>query len=206
MVVALGLSWWFWGRLPDPMPIHWNFQGHPDRFVSKLYALLGLPLLALGVPLLITAFLQIDKRWQAGEGSRRAVEGIITYLGFFLMALHAIGIKAALEPSSKLSLPLLFLVMGIFFALLGNGMPSLKPNGLAGIRIPATLNDQRIWEKTHRFGGWTMTVAGLLVAVSGFLLPEQAAAIAVIALIFTSVLLPIGYALHLRRILPPPSP
>jgi len=46
--------------------------------------------------------------------------------------------------------------------LMGNIMPKMQPNGLAGIRLP-WLRDPMVWRKTQRLGGILLIVGGLVL-------------------------------------------
>ena len=45
-------------------------------------------------------------------------------------------------------------------------MGKIRPNWLVGIRTPWTLTSKESWVKTHRVGGWTFVLVGLVVIVS----------------------------------------
>ena len=40
---------YFWKDLADTMAVHWNAAGQPDGFASKLFAVVGMPLLLLAL-------------------------------------------------------------------------------------------------------------------------------------------------------------
>ena len=64
--------------------------------------------------------------------------------------------------------------MGVFFVVLGNVLPRTRPNWLLGIRTPWTLSSDRVWERTHRVGGYLMLGAGLVAILAGLLVPDRA--------------------------------
>ena len=47
--VALGLSAFWWGHLPDPMPIHFGPDGRPDGWGSRTLGTLLMPGLMLAL-------------------------------------------------------------------------------------------------------------------------------------------------------------
>lgn len=47
----------------------------------------------------------------------------------------------------------IFTMTGLFFAFVGNLLPSIRPNYFAGIRTPWTLEDAGTWRATHRMAG-----------------------------------------------------
>jgi uncharacterized membrane protein len=60
-------------------------------------------------------------------------------------------------------LNLLFTVLGALMIVNGNVAGKLPHGHARGFRFPWALDDAEIWDKTQRFGGWVMVIAGLLV-------------------------------------------
>lgn len=63
--------------------------------------------------------------------------------------------------------------VGVLFILLGNVMGKLPPNPFIGIRTPWTRADERVWDKTHRFGGWVFLIGGFVILGSALLVPRD---------------------------------
>ena len=61
------------------------------------------------------------------------------------------------------------LIIGVIFVLLGNFLPTVRPNFFVGIRTPWTLSNEKVWRKTHRLGAKLMVSAGIVMMVSIFL-------------------------------------
>lgn len=80
-------------------------------------------------------------------------------------------------------------------------LPNIKQNRFAGIRTPWTLSDERNWELTHRFGGWSAKVGGLVAALSALVLPELVMFWFALVSMMAGMLAPIAfsYALHKAR-------
>lgn len=66
-------------------------------------------------------------------------------------------------------LNLLFTVLGALMIVTGNVAGKLPHGHALGFRSPWTLDDADIWDKTQRFGGWAMVIAGLVVLNSSLL-------------------------------------
>jgi uncharacterized membrane protein len=64
------------------------------------------------------------------------------------------------------------LVIGGLLVVIGNVMGKLRWNYVVGIRTPWTLADERVWDKTHRFGGWLFVIGGFLLLASTFVPPD----------------------------------
>ena len=86
----------------------------------------------------------------------------------------------------------LLIGIGILFAILGNYMGKIKQNYFIGIKVPWTLNDEDIWNKTSRFGGKAFVFGGILFVVIGIF--SRYALRNVLSIIAGIVLLPILYS------------
>ena len=51
-----------WDKLPDSIPIHWNMRGEVDKYSSKTFGTLFLPLLNIGMYVLLLLLPKIDPR------------------------------------------------------------------------------------------------------------------------------------------------
>lgn len=62
--------------------------------------------------------------------------------------------------------------MGLFIFYAGVLIGNARRNYFVGIRTPWTLQDERVWDETHKIGAKIFKVCGLL-ALSGILFPDQ---------------------------------
>jgi uncharacterized membrane protein len=66
---------------------------------------------------------------------------------------------------------------------IGNVMPRLRPNWVAGIRTAATLRDERLWLETHRLYGIVLMAHGIVVICLAFTATSYAFIATVLSLI-----------------------
>lgn len=178
-----------WGRLPSQVPIHWNVQGAVDNYAGRqtLWLLAGFSLL---FTLLMTIAPKIDPKRANYERFRD------TYLSFQLIivllcnGLTAITLTESLRPGTVGVGTASQLMIGLVLVLLGNIMPRCRHNWFCGIKTPWTLASERVWTKTHRLGGYSYFIAGLL-AMTGAFLPAPAGFVLVIGSTVTAALLPV---------------
>ncbi len=78
-------------------------------------------------------------------------------------------------------------------------MPNMKPNYVAGFRLPWTLKNEDNWRRTHHIAGRLWFGGGLLSAMLFLLLPFKFAVISVIILFSILVLLPAIYSYRLYK-------
>ena len=74
-------------------------------------------------------------------------------------------------------------VLGLGMIAVGNVMPRVRPNWIAGLRTKRTLSDPSAWSRTHRLLGRLMIVAGMLVILLSVLAGRYALIVGLLALI-----------------------
>ncbi len=157
---AVGIS-----LLPERVATHFNASGLADR--------LGSPWEYIAFPA-ITALLAVGV-WAIALRSKKNREyffilfvtlGVLfATLGWVFFGLaaraDALGEAASVPYAAVVILP-----FSLGIVVLGSYLPRIKPNSVIGIRTPATLKSERVWEKTHRAGRYAMVAAGLLSAAA----------------------------------------
>lgn len=168
-----------YGRLPDPVPVHWNLRGVADGWISKPVG----PFVVPGVAVLVTALLIALEPWAvktSTSGSmRRVYPSVVAAVSGFLAFLSAVAVIAGM--SMQFSLPSYVTVgLGILLVILGNIMGKTTRNPIVGIRTPWTLASDEVWLRTHRIGGWILALAGLAIAFAGMAGYGLGAAVAIV--------------------------
>ena len=60
----------FYGRMPEQMATHFDFNFQPDDYSSREFALFGIPAVMTGLFILCTGLLEVDPKnavWTAGS-------------------------------------------------------------------------------------------------------------------------------------------
>lgn len=156
-------------RIPDEVPVHFNFQGEADRYGSPWL----LALLAAGLYLVLLLPLYIDPKREDYQQFMRSYFSIrVVILGFMslingLLLLEAAGMHALNVAQ--------IIPAGVFvlLAALGNYLISVRPNYFIGIRTPWTLHSELVWRRTHRFSGRLWFGMGLAGALGYLFLPSD---------------------------------
>jgi uncharacterized membrane protein len=157
---------WAWKQLPAgaTVPVHFNTAGEADGWMAAEVGLALMPLIALILLGLRWLLPRIDPRGHNIERSGPAVDTIWVVVALLLtvlqlrIAMLAIGLG---QPAPQLPL----LLTGGMFIVMGNVLGKLRPNHSVGIRTRWTLNNERVWDQTHRFGGKAFVLAGVLLLV-----------------------------------------
>lgn len=180
VTAAIAASLAAFARLPERVPVHWDAAGNVDRYGSRLEGTLMLPAAILLLAILIPVLPRIDPRRANYEKFRPTYHLVMNATLTMMLAIHL----AALGSALGFDVPLERLVpvgVGILFLVLGNALPRARPNWMFGIRTPWTLSNDRVWERTHRVGGYLMFAAGLAVLLSALLPAGRAATLVLVA-------------------------
>ena len=76
---------------------------------------------------------------------------------------------------------------GIGLVIVGNVMPRLRQNPVAGIRTARTMSDPILWARVHRWYGALWIIAGVLVVIVAITAPRYALLTGAAGLLLTSV-------------------
>ena len=176
-------------RLPETIPTHWNMSGQVDGWSSRTWGAWVLPIFLLGMWGLVRILPRIDPRGSNYAKFGGAFEAIIDSIMLFMLGLHIVVLRASLGYAVQMQ-RIIPIGVGLLLIVIGNLLPRARPNWFVGIRTPWTLSSDRVWEKTHRFGGRVFVAGGLLITISAFLWVQWAHAVlfAVVLLCAASVL------------------
>lgn len=167
MLIAAG---WALTRLPRglPVPIHYDISGAPNWWAPAYIALFILPVAAAFLWMLRVIFPRITPRGPNLVKSPVAYGTIWVAATVAMALIQAHTIAAALGHPVNVAIFVTALI-GCLFIVTGNVLGKLRWNYVVGIRTPWTLADERVWDKTHRFGGWLFVIGGLVLVTSALL-------------------------------------
>lgn len=185
-------------NLPENVPLHFDFKMEPDRIGNKS-ELWYIILLVMGGSilsyLLISNIHKIDPKMAKEQNNI-----IIQKIAFFLVIFFAM-MSMFIVYSSTIGrmTSLIFILMGVLFAVLGNLMYNIKPNYFIGVRLPWTLNDETNWKKTHRLTGYLWVAGGVFIAILSIILPHKPMFIVFFSVLTIIVLIPTVYSFQMFR-------
>ena len=192
LIVAAGFiaSAVVYPRLPETIPTHWDFSGHPNGWSSRFWGAWLIPIFLLGMWALVRILPRIDPRGSNYAKFGGAFEAIIDTIMLFMLALHIVALRAALGHPMQMQ-RILPIGVGVVLIVIGNLLPRARPNWFVGIRTPWTLSSDRVWEKTHRFGGRLFVAGGLIITIASFLWVQEAHVVlfAVMVVVASSVMI-----------------
>jgi uncharacterized membrane protein len=171
-------------RMPDVVPIHFNAKGEADGWGNRLMAVALMP----GMMLLLWGMLEwlprIDPKRANYAKFQGAYDIVINATLTLLLAMHFMIIGSALGMPVLSFKRIMPIAVGAMFLVVGNVLPRTRRNWFFGLRTPWTLSSDRVWERSNRFAGYALMIAGLLIVVAAFL-PEPFGMIAL--MVFGSI-------------------
>ncbi len=125
---------------------------------------------------------------------------IVLGVVLLFIGLHAAVLSAVLQYPAMAS-RIIPMVLGVSLVLMGNVMPRLRPNWVAGLRTKRTFEDPQLWRSAHRAFGAAFVVSGLLTMIVGFLAPRYGLVTGIVSVLASCA---VGFVASTRRSLPPP--
>lgn len=153
--------------LPRRVATHFDEEGNPNGYRSRMAAAVGVPAMMLALQAADTLFgawpggRDREDRNSGAQARNQAIAVLeVSFLsGQLAILANAAGLRIDMGRVNRA-------IYGVLMLGLGNILPKLPRNGLIGIRTPWTLADPAIWERTNRFGGYLVTAAGLVTLAS----------------------------------------
>jgi len=167
VVLSFALSFYFYPQMPERMATHWNVKGEPDGYMPKLWGVLIMPVISLGLIGLFLVLPKIDPLKRNYPAFKKYYNIIVLLVLGFLFYIHAISI--VLNLSFNLNITYLIMpAMGIIFLIIGYILPHCKRNWFIGIRTPWTLSSDRVWKETHKIGGKLFVIYAIFIFLALF--------------------------------------
>ncbi len=148
------------------VPIHWNLSGDVDKYGSKYWLGLFL-LLPVAIAYLMDLLKKIDPRSENYNEMKKEYAIIKWFLVIFMYLIYVfmllnIFVGLSIVISMNILLGTLFIVLGIY-------LKDVKQNYFLGIKTPWTLNNDDVWESTHKRSKIVFIIIGISFLVNVFL-------------------------------------
>ncbi len=151
--------------LPATIPTHWGLSGGPDVFAPKSFgSVFLLPLVALGIYVLLVGAPYVDPRRRSLRMSIHAYNIVVDCVVALLALVFAASMFASFRLAFDVSRVVLFGI-ALLFVVIGSLLRSVRPNWTFGVRLPWTLSDNVVWQRTNRLAGYLFMAAGAAALV-----------------------------------------
>lgn len=180
--------------LPPMVPTHWNAASQVDGSMPKLVACLLWP--AIGLVLVL--FYQFLPKLGPVVSDQRGMRGFLGIIApatiLLLLVIQLVSFAVAFNIAVDVTM-ITGVAVSSLFILIGNYMGKLRRNFWAGIRTPWTLASDLVWERTHRFGGWLFTLAGIVGLILSFI-PSNLRMFGVVGPVLIAAAATYGYSFY----------
>ena len=191
--IVIGLL--LWKQLPDSVATHFGADNQPNGYSSKIFAVFGLPLILLMIHFICVVVTNIDPK--AKNISKKVFRVVLWICP--LVSLIVCSIIYAYNFGYQFNMVFIDgLLIGVFYLILGNFIPKIKPNCSIGFRVPWALCDSENWYHTHRFGGKCMVIGGIVLIVTS---PLQNMWILAVLIVIPCILPAIYSYLYYRKVI-----
>lgn len=190
IVAAFLIGILMYDKLPETIPIHWNFAGEVDGYGSKFIGLFVPPIIMIVLWFGMMYLPKIDprkenyKKFDKSYGILQSV--LLTF--FFIIQVISILVSMGYDISINKIIPI---VVGVLMIFIGNYMPKAKSNFFYGIKTPWTLSSEVSWKKTHRLGGKLFVISGLISILAHFIFSANIAGIVFFVCTLVAAIIPI---------------
>ena len=176
-----------WNALPGQMPIHFELNGDPNGYGSKLVYVI----LPLGIYFLMLILPIIDPRKSNYEIFSLTYFKLRIILGLFFGIIGTVITYNVLHGTEKLGL---FVPIFVFLLLtiLGNYMGTIRQNYFVGIKVPWTLNNDEVWTRTHKMAGKLWFWGGIAGVVALLIIKDPF--FVLIPILLVLIIVPIVYS------------
>lgn len=166
--------------LPEQIPAHYGADGTVTRWGSKFETLI-FPVVTIifGAVMLVVAQ-AAGKNEEDGKNNEKVtvIAGLASLAVFDVMTCFFLYTDFnQVEDLGDVPFgnsQILFTVFGAGMIVLGNVMPKLRMNSVAGLRTKWSMKNETVWKKCQRFGGISFIVGGICMIIACFLAEDDA--------------------------------
>jgi immunity protein, SdpI family len=171
ILVAAGVLVCLYSGPNARIPIHFNRAGAPNGWATPERAGFYACITPVVIWCVFLVLPYIDLRGRNLVRSEHAYGTVWVALTAYFCASGA-NVLAQSFGAGFPPIRLHLVLLGGLLIVLGNVMGKVRWNYTFGIRTPWTLADERIWDKTHRFGGWALVAGGVFLLAAGLIFAQ----------------------------------
>ncbi|MCX6773659.1 MAG: SdpI family protein [Candidatus Micrarchaeota archaeon] len=194
IIVSLLGSFMYYDLLPSVMAIHFDAYGNPDSFVPKERAAFFLPIISAVMFVIFALIPKLDKNMAESINMQRRYNQFVSIFLLFLAYLNVAVLSWNLMPLLFNLSKAIVIGFAFLFYFMGLIVENVGQNYAFGIRIPPTVSDERVWNRTHKVAGLLFKTSAV-ISILSIILFEQAFIIAIVS-ILASLALSVVYAYY----------
>ena len=184
---------YFWNKLPNEIATHFDMNGKPNDYSSKITGLILFPGINVLMYFVFIALPKIDpsrKNYGLFQDKFKIIRMLLhALLSFitFVTVFYSLGYEF------NLSFVIYYGLLS-FFLVMGNYMGNVRHNYFIGVRTPWTLANEHVWTKTHRFTAKLWVIGSLITMAVLPFLPKEICGTVFMIFTLTVSILPILYS------------
>lgn len=151
ILLAFATAIYFEPLMPQQMASHWNWQGNADGYAGKVFALFFFPFLMVILNLLFRFIPNIDPQKKNIEKFWESYDSFILVFNIFMFYLYSVTIVWNMGFKMNMNVVLMPAFAVLFYSC-GELIKNAKMNYTIGIKLPWTLANETVWDKTHKVG------------------------------------------------------
>ena len=201
VLAAVLVALWAYAVLPADagLAYHRGFGGPTDGHLPKTYALALLPAIMTLVVGALSLAPHLNRRNDGLERSARPYSLFVTALAGVLFVTHAgLAWRMMNGASDADVIRVVFLAVAVLLMITGNYLGKVRHNFVFGVRTRWTLEDPRVWDKTHRVAGRLMVAGGFGLAAACLLVRDLPVLVATMILLTAAP--PLYAAIYSRQV------
>lgn len=192
--------------LPEQIPAHYGFNNQVTRWGSK-YEMLIVSIVTVMLGYFFQGIAKLAaKHEESGNNNENVciVSGIATLAIFCVMTGYAL--YTSFNKIENLSFntfdanQLLFGILGIAMIIIGNIMPKLRMNSVAGLKTKWSMKNEATWKKSQHFGGISYIIGGAAAIVICFFAEGMYCFLLTMAIIMVLLAVDVFYTYRIAKI------
>ena len=185
----------FYSRLPVRVPIHLGLGGVPD-VLGPRWTLLAAPAIIVVLWVLFLLLSRVE-RFSASLRRSASVYCLVVDALAAVVAVTFVSQLIAASGSHLAASRLETVAMAVLFMAVGNQLGRVKRNGILGVRVRWTLDDEVVWGKTNRLFGYLLVATGILAVFAA--LTSTLGELLLTAGLIASAIVAVAYSYLLHR-------
>lgn len=169
--------------LPDSFAMHFDLQGNADRYGSKyeIFIMTGMILILTIVWNIILHYTKTDgddKKSAEKRNNTKITNTAMIISSIFFLAMQFAMIYMGFTAKNTMSAntqSIIGIILGFWFILMGNLMPKTKKNSMMGLRTKWSMANDKTWQLSNKFAGYTFFAGGIIVVILSILITSTTA-------------------------------
>jgi uncharacterized membrane protein len=141
-----------------------DVDGKPLKTGSRFANIFALPILAFAVYLLLNSLPNIAVYKKNLERFYKRFYGFKAVILMFLLIAYLVNLMPAFGFTFNSNL-IMIPALAILFVYIGHVLKHIHRNYFIGILTPWALSSDKLWDRTHKFGGAVLEICGILLLV-----------------------------------------